>query len=94
MGTKLEPGKFDCYAKAAEDEPIFTLRAKDPLAPGLVRAWRYLSAGNLTSAMEVMHEALAARQFAGKECLPLDSEKSDEAAACATAMEIWQSKHR
>ena len=21
MGTKLKPGKFDCYAKAADDEP-------------------------------------------------------------------------
>lgn len=39
MGTKNNPGQYDCYAKAAPDEPLFTLRAKDPLAPMLVRLW-------------------------------------------------------
>ena len=28
MGTKNNPGKYDCYEKAGPDEPIFTLRAK------------------------------------------------------------------
>ena len=39
MGTKANPGKFDCYASADENEPIFILRANDPLAPVLVREW-------------------------------------------------------
>ena len=39
MGTKAHPGVYDCYAKAADDEPLFVLRAKDPLAPQLVEAW-------------------------------------------------------
>ena len=39
MGTKNNPGDYDCYAKAAEDEPIFTLRANDEFAPILVRLW-------------------------------------------------------
>ena len=39
MGTKNNPGKFDCYAKAGDDEPIFVLRANDPLAPALVELW-------------------------------------------------------
>ena len=39
MGTKANPGKFNCYAKAADDEPIFVLRAKDALAPDVVRYW-------------------------------------------------------
>lgn len=39
MGTKNNPGKFDCYAKADPDEPIFILRAKDPLASFLVNLW-------------------------------------------------------
>lgn len=39
MGTKNDPGKYDCHAAAADDEPIFTLRARDPLAPATVRAW-------------------------------------------------------
>lgn len=49
MGTKLKPGKFDCYANAAADEPMFILLARDPLAPILVRLWadlREYAAGN------------------------------------------------
>lgn len=39
MGTKENPGPSDCYAKAMPDEPVFVLLARDPQAPGLVRAW-------------------------------------------------------
>jgi hypothetical protein len=28
-----------CRDRAADDEPLFTLRAQDVLAPGIVRAW-------------------------------------------------------
>src|ERR1700759_3266121 len=39
MGTKLEVGKFDCYANALPDEPLFVLLARDPDMPDLVREW-------------------------------------------------------
>lgn len=39
MGTKNNPGKFDCYEAAEPDEPMFVLLARDPLAPGIVRQW-------------------------------------------------------
>ena len=39
MATKDNPGEFDCYRNAADDEPIFTLRANDELAPVMVRVW-------------------------------------------------------
>jgi hypothetical protein len=39
MGTKLNPGKYDCLAKAEPDEPVFVLRAKDPNAATLVWLW-------------------------------------------------------
>jgi len=39
MGTKLNPDKYDCYNKLADDEPQFTLRAKDEDAPDLVMMW-------------------------------------------------------
>lgn len=39
MATKNNPGEFDCHAAAEDDEPIFTLRARDPLAPTVVRVW-------------------------------------------------------
>ena len=62
MGTKNNPGPFDCYAKADPDEPIFVLRAKDPLAPILVRLWvelRELSGednNKLNEAVDCSHE--------------------------------------
>lgn len=39
MGTKNNPGTFDCYANAEPDEPMFVLLARDPLAPILVEQW-------------------------------------------------------
>ena len=39
MGTKNNPGQFDCYDAAEDDEPMFTLLARDPMAPSLVRTW-------------------------------------------------------
>lgn len=37
--TKSEPGAFDGMERAAPDEPVFTLRAHDPLAAALVHEW-------------------------------------------------------
>lgn len=42
MGTKINPGKFDCYAKAAPDEPMFVLLGRDKHAPTLVWLWATL----------------------------------------------------
>ncbi len=39
MGSKNEPGEFDCYANALPDEPMFILLARDASAPDLVDAW-------------------------------------------------------
>jgi hypothetical protein len=39
MGTKNNPGKFDCYAKAEPDEPMFILLARDISAPATVEKW-------------------------------------------------------
>lgn len=39
MGTKNQPGRFDCYDAAEPDEPIFILLARDPVAADLVREW-------------------------------------------------------
>jgi hypothetical protein len=42
MGTKNNPGNFDCYANAEPDEPMFVLLARDKDAPLLVRLWAEL----------------------------------------------------
>lgn len=39
MGTKNNPGMFDCYANALPDEHMFILLARDITAPDLVDAW-------------------------------------------------------
>lgn len=39
MGTKNDPGAFDCYANAHPDEPMFVLLGRDKHAPLLVRLW-------------------------------------------------------
>lgn len=39
MGTKNNPAPGDCYAKAAPDEPLFVLLARDRYAPALVLMW-------------------------------------------------------
>lgn len=39
MGTKNNPGNFDCYANALSDEPMFVLLGRDPRAPELIERW-------------------------------------------------------
>ena len=39
MGTKNNPGNYDCYAKALPDEPLFTLLGRDPDFHRLVNEW-------------------------------------------------------
>lgn len=36
---KREEAVNGCWAKAADDEPVFVFRAQDKLAPGFVRQW-------------------------------------------------------
>lgn len=44
MGTKNDPGAFDCYAAADPDEPMFILLGRDRHAAMLVRLWAMLRA--------------------------------------------------
>ena len=39
MGTKNNPGSYDCYANAKPDEPMFVLLGRDPSAYMLVALW-------------------------------------------------------
>lgn len=42
MGTKNNPGEYDCYANAEPDEPMFVLLGRDKHAPTLVWLWATL----------------------------------------------------
>jgi len=39
VGTKNDPGNFDCYANAEPDEPMFILLARDKSAPDVIDLW-------------------------------------------------------
>ena len=39
LAKDVRAGKKSCLSKAADDEPVFILRAKDKLAPEVVEGW-------------------------------------------------------
>ena len=82
MATKNHPSEFDCYTKAEADEPLFTLRAKDPLAPVLVRLWAEMRAITTPNI-----DALPNRRASH------ERRKRAEALACAAHMEEWRDQH-
>jgi hypothetical protein len=78
MGTKNNPGKFDCFANAEPDEPMFVLLARDVAAPIVVELWA------------AEREALI---NAGKKP-ESDRAMVDEAHHCASQMRSWRARHR
>ena len=81
MGTKNNPGDFDCYTAAEPDEPMFVLLARDPLAPELIRNWAYQRTTKLT---EGGRKILTLKQAA----------KIHEALQCADNMDAWRKENR
>ena len=93
MGTKKQPGEFDCYAKLGPDEPYFVLRAKDPYAPQLVLIWKLLRSNQfeeadfqLSMAKRAWENQLATGE---REILPATHPKAQEASQVATEMTLW-----
>ncbi len=75
MGTKNNPGKYDCYESADPDEPMFILLARDPLAPILVRHWAALRkhlAGNPSKVQEALECADAMEYWNGTRRIVLE----------------------
>jgi hypothetical protein len=80
MGTKNIPGKFDCYANALPDEPMFVLLARDKKAHNIVRSWAHeYRSTKETENSRTGKARLNVEQYA-KYCEALD---------CADAMEAW-----
>ena len=77
MGTKNNPGKYDCYENLDPDEPYFVLMGHDKSAHHLVRAW---ATGRL----------IEIKQNRRPES---DMPQVDEAFQCAAAMEQWLVDH-
>lgn len=94
MGTKANPGKYDCHAKAEPDEPLFTLLGRDPMAGHLVSIWSKLRQGDIEAAQTVfMHLIGRVDATLGypRDYEP-DVEKGQEAMNCSLAMFKWRKK--
>lgn len=63
MGSKRNPGPFDCYADALPDEPMFVLLARDPYAPILVRRWAEWAEINSKDPVKVAVARATAREM-------------------------------
>lgn len=74
MGTKENPGNFDCYENALPDEPMFVLLARDPDFARLIRLWA-----------EKRRDDIAAGERPIKDMLMVN-----EAFSCATDGSHWR----
>jgi hypothetical protein len=57
LGSKSNPGKFDCYSRAEPDEPVFVLLGRDPVASFVVEYWTMLRECLGKTEREVIDEA-------------------------------------
>jgi hypothetical protein len=92
MGTKLNPGTYDCYANAEPDEPMFVLLGRDPLAPFLVSIWSKVRMGDIEAASAVFAKMTC--EIAPRYCIAPDVDKASEALDCSLAMLAWRKEHR
>lgn len=92
MGTKNNPGKFDCYANADPDEPMFVLLGRDCLASHLVSIWSKIRMGDMEAASVVFLDLLAKHAVAYG--IEPDVDKASEAMDCSLAMfKFWHARH-
>jgi hypothetical protein len=74
MGTKNNPGQFDCYGAALPDEPMFVLLARDPSFATIIREW-----------VNRRHSDIMCGERPKS-----DLDLIDEAVNCANAGEAWR----
>lgn len=83
MGTKNNPGKFDCYTNAEPDEPMFVLLGRDRLAAHLVSIWSKVRYGDIEAASVVFLDMM--QKHAVAYGMEPDVDKASEALDCAGA---------
>jgi hypothetical protein len=88
MGTKTDPGRFDCHAAAHDDEPLFTLLARDPQFVPLVSLWAAVRTKNWPTAAQRFADLLrVAQDVPDRE---VDAAKAEEARAVAHTAVTWR----
>lgn len=85
MGTKIRPGKFDCYDLALPDEPVFVLLGRDPDAPDRVKEW----ARRRLRRLHVLISSAHRRHYDHDEFVR-QIKKVAEALDCADEMVAWR----
>lgn len=92
MGTKAKPDEFDCYDAAADDEPIFVLRARDPLAAELVREWGTRYANRKHDTIRRRYEKETGEDASNLQFRMSERSlrKSTSAYMCANDMDRWR----
>jgi hypothetical protein len=93
MGTKNNPGKFDCYANAEPDEPMFVLLGRDRLAAHLVSIWSKVRMGDMEAANAVFLDMLH-KHAPEYVVVPDDVAKATEAMDCSLAMFKFRAQNR
>jgi hypothetical protein len=88
VGTKNNPGKFDCYANAKPDEPIFVLLGRDRLAGHIVSIWSKIRYGDSEAAQAVFLDMVC--KHAGYYLVNPDLDRASEAMDCSVAMFDWR----
>jgi hypothetical protein len=78
VGTKNQPGAFNCYANAEPDEPMFVLLARDETASYLVEQWAHHRSMKIDKGEKPESDRAMVR----------------EALACAKAMQAWHKANR
>lgn len=78
MGTKNDPGAYDCYADARPDEPMFVLLARDISASDHVRSWARTRENLIRLGQKPESDRAMVK----------------EAYECADAMDEWRKKRR
>lgn len=63
MGTKNNPGVFDCYNKIEDDEPFFVLRSNDETAADFVELWADIHGANPLGAVKTFARLLDQLKF-------------------------------
>jgi hypothetical protein len=81
MGTRTNPGKYDCYHKAEPDEPVFVLRGRDGSAAALVYDWAALRERDID--MGLKPEADREQVLEARECAKAMAEYAARRGAAA-----------
>jgi len=99
MGTKNNPGPYDCWNNAAPDEPRFALLGRDPHAHQAVRKWAFDRISAITRGEKPETDMLMVRE--AQECARQMEEYSinrqslqPRRAAAPEEREYWDGKCR